>query len=212
MDQPVIIFGAKGIATDALEIFQSNDITVYGFLDDDQSLHGSEINSIPIFGDTEDHGYLKLVGQKCEAFIATDENKVRKELVKYLIDKRKVMPTNAIHNKSIISSSAAIGHGNFINAGAILGANVEIGQHCIIHSAAILESGVKLADFSQIGAGTIINSNVTVKEGVFIGSGVNIVGGVTIEKGARIGAGSVVIQSVGKEEMVFGNPAVVVKE
>jgi len=212
MEKPIIIFGAKGIASSALEIFQSNDITVYGFLDDDTSTHGTEINDVPVLGDTEDHGYLKLIGQKCEAFVATDETKVRKELVKYILDKRKVMPTNAVHNKATISTSASIGHGNFINAGAILGADVEVGQHCIIHSGAILESEVKVADFSQIGAGTIISSGVTIEEGAFIGSGVNIVGGITIGKGARIGAGSVVIQSVKKGETVFGNPATVVKK
>ena len=52
MDKPVIIFGAKGIAIDALEIFQSNDITVYGFLDDDQALIGTEINDVPVLGKT----------------------------------------------------------------------------------------------------------------------------------------------------------------
>ncbi len=212
MEKPVIIFGAKGIASAALEIFQSNNITIYGFLDDDKSTHESEINNIPVLGDTEDHSYLKLIGQKCEAFIATDENKVRKELVKYVMDKRKVMPTNAIHNQATISSSASIGHGNFINAGAVLGADAEIGQHCIIHSGAILESGVKLGDYVQIGAGTIINSGVTIEDGAFIGSGANIGGGLTIGKGARIGAGSVVIQSLKKGETVFGNPAVAVKK
>ncbi|MCP4459986.1 MAG: acetyltransferase [Cytophagales bacterium] len=212
MDKPIIIFGAKGIASAALEIFQSNNITVYGFLDDDTSTHGTEINDIPVLGDSEDHGYLKLIGQKCEAFVATDENKLRKEVVKYIMDKRKVMPTNAIHGHATISSSASIGHGNFINAGAILSADVEVGHHSIIHSGAILESGVKVADFVQVGAGTIINSGVTVEEGAFIGSGANIVGGVTIGKGARIGAGSVVIQTVKKSETVFGNPAVAVKK
>ena len=211
MEKPVIIFGAKGIAIAALEIFQSNSITVYGFLDDDKSTHDTEINTIPVLGGTENHGYLKLIGQKCEAFVATDENKLRKELVKYLLDKRKVMPTNAIHDHALISSSASIGHGNFINAGVIIGANVEIGQHCILHSGAILESGVKVADFTQIGAGTVINSDVTIEEGAFIGSGANIVGGITIGKGARIGAGSVVVQKVKKGETVFGNPAAAVK-
>lgn len=212
MDKPVLIFGAKGIASSALEIFQSNNITVYGFLDDDTSRHGTEINNVPVLGDTEDHGYLKLIGQKCEAFVATDENKLRKELVKYITDKRKVMPTNAVHNTATISSTASLGHGNFINAGVILGSDVEIGQHCIIHSGAILESGVKVVDFVQIGAGTIINSGVTIEEGAFIGSGANIIGGITIGKGARIGAGSVVIQTVKKGETVFGNPALAVKK
>ncbi len=211
MDKPVLIFGAKGIAKDALEIFHSNSIVVYGFLDDDTTLHGTEISEVPILGDTEDHGYLKLIGQKCEAFVANDDNKLRKELVNYLIEKRKVMPTNAVHQKATIATSAAIGHGNFINAGVIIGSGVEIGQHCIIHTGAIIESGAKLEDFVQIGAGSIINANVTIEKGAFIGSGVTVIGGVKIGKDARVGAGSVVIAEVKKGETVFGNPAVAVK-
>jgi sugar O-acyltransferase (sialic acid O-acetyltransferase NeuD family) len=211
MDKPVLIFGAKGIAKDALEIFQSNSIVVYGFLDDDASLHGTEIAEVPILGNTEDHGYLKLIGQKCEAFIASDEAKVRKELVKYLNDTRKVMPTNAVHKQATIASSVTIGHGNFINAGVIIGSNVEIGQHCIIHTGAIIESGAKLEDFVQIGAGTIVNANVTVEKGAFIGSGATVIAGVNVGKDARVGAGSVVIRDVKKSETVFGNPAVAVK-
>jgi len=211
MDKPVLIFGAKGIAKDALEIFQSHSIVVYGFLDDDTSLHGTEIAEVPVLGDTEDHGYLKLIGQKCEAFVATDDSKLRKQLVKYLNDQRKVMPTNAVHAKAIVATSASIGHGNFINAGAIIGSGVEVGQHCIIHSGAIIESGVVIEDFVQIGAGAVINANVKLEKGAFIGSGVNIVAGVTIGKDARIGAGSVVISAVKSGETVFGNPAVAVK-
>lgn len=211
MEKPVIIFGAKGIAKDALEIFQSNEIVVYGFLDDDKMLHDSAIGEIPVLGDTEDHGYLKLIGQKCESFIATDDNKLRKELVKYLNEKRKVMPTNAVHKQATIAPSATIGHGNFINARVVIGAEVEIGQHCIIHTGAIIESGAKLGDYVQIGAGTVINSGVKVENGAFIGSGANIVGSITIGKDARVGAGSVVIQEVKKGETVFGNPAASVK-
>lgn len=207
MEKPVLIFGAKGIAKDALEIFQSNDIVVYGFLDDDKKLHDSYIGDVSVLGNTEDHGFLKLIGQKCEAFVATDDNKLRKELVKYLNEKRKVMPTNAVHRQAVIASSAAIGHGNFINARATIGAEVEIGHHCIINSGAVIESGTKIGDYVQIGAGSIVNSGVVIESEVFIGSGANLVAGVNIGKGARVGAGSVVIQEVKKGETVFGNPA-----
>lgn len=203
----MIIFGAKGIARAALEIFQSNDIVVYGFLDDDKKIHDSALGDVTVLGRTDDHGFLKLIGQKCESFVASDDNKLRKELVKYLNDKRKVMPTNAVHKGARIAESASIGHGNFINAGVIIGPEVEIGQHCIIHSGAIIESGAKIGDYVQVGAGSIINSQVTVENEVFVGSGVNVVAGIKLAKRSRIGAGSVVIQDVKAGATVFGNPA-----
>lgn len=211
MDKPVIILGAKGIAHPALEIFNSNQVIVYGFLDEDESIHGTEINNIPVLGNTEDEGYLKLVGKKTEAFVAVDDPKYRKFLVELLNDTRKVQPVNAIHSRAYISTDAAIGHGNFINANVLVGAGSQVGSHCILHTGAIIDHMVKIEDFVQIGAGTIVNAEVTIEEGAFIGSGVTIVSGVTIGKGARVGAGSVVIASVGKNETVFGNPAAKIK-
>lgn len=207
MEKPIIIFGAKGIAHPALEIFNSHDVVVYGFLDDDATLHQKEINNISILGKLEDDGFLKLIGQKCDAFVAVDDPKYRETLVKLLNTRRKVQPVNAIHRLSYISTDAGIGHGNFINAKVTIGAGAEIGNHCILHTNATIEHQAKLEDFVQVGAGAVINSNVTIEKGAFIGSGVTIVAGVTIGKNARVGAGSVVIADVAAKQTVFGNPA-----
>lgn len=211
MEKPVIILGAKGIAHPALEIFNSNQVIVYGFLDEDQSLYGTEINGVSVLGNTEDEGFLKLIGKKTEAFVAVDDVKYRKFLVEMLLEVRKVQPVNAIHRRAYISTDAAIGHGNFINANVSIGAGTKVGSHCIFHTGAIIDHKVEIGDFVQIGAGSIVNAEAKIEEGAFIGSGVTIVGGVTIGKGARVGAGSVVIATVGKNETVFGNPAAKIK-
>lgn len=211
MDKPVVIFGAKGIAKAALEIFVSNKIVVYGFLEDDSKLHGTEINDVPILGSPDDNGFLKLIGQKCEAFVATDDNAVRKKNVEFLIETRKVMPVNAIHETAFVADSASLGHGNFLGTGVQLGTETVIGHHCIINAGVVLDYEVTLSDFVQVGTGSIINSGVKIGKNVFIGSGVTIVSGVEIGDNARIGAGSVVIADVKKKATVFGNPAAEVK-
>ncbi|MEO1254446.1 MAG: acetyltransferase, partial [Bacteroidota bacterium] len=157
MEKPVIIFGSKGIAKAALEIFNSNNIVVYGFLDDDEKSHNMEINTVPILGATDDHGFTKLIGQKCEAFIATDDNSQRKEYVEYLTETRKVMPINAIHQSAQISESFNLGHGNFINAGAILSNDSKMSNHNVVNSKAVIEQEVEIGDFVQVGAGSIFN-------------------------------------------------------
>lgn len=212
MNKPVIIFGAKGIATAALEIFKSNNIVVYGFLDDDKETHGLEIDDVSVLGKTDDHGFLKLIGQKCDAFLASDENSLRKKWVKMLMDERKVMPMNAVHPSAEISGFASIGHGNFINTKVTIGASAKIGQHCILSSNSTIEHDVEIGDFVQVGAGSTINTGVIIEEGAFIGSGVTIVSGVTIGKNSRVGAGSVVVADVKAKETVFGNPAVSVSK
>jgi sugar O-acyltransferase (sialic acid O-acetyltransferase NeuD family) len=207
MEKPVIIFGAKGIAHPALEIFNSNEIVVYGFLDEDEKLHQKEINHVAVLGNPEDDGFLKLIGKKCEAFVAVEDASYRKYLVKLLNERRKVQPVNALHKTSYISTDAAIGHGNFINAKVTVGAGAEVGNHCIFHTNVSIEHQSRLGDYVQVGAGATINANVTIGNGAFIGSGAHIVAGVKIGENARIGAGSMVIGDVEEGQTVFGNPA-----
>ncbi|WP_163382394.1 acetyltransferase [Cyclobacterium sp. SYSU L10401] len=212
MEKPIIIFGAKGIAHPALEIFNSHDLVVFGFLDEDESLHKKEINNIVILGGPEDDGFLKLIGKKCEAFVAVDDARYRESVVKMLNEKRKVQPVNALHRMAYISTDAAIGHGNFINAKVTIGAGADIGNHCILHTNATIEHQVSLGDFVQVGAGAVVNSGVTIENGAFLGSGVTVVAGIKIGKDARIGAGSVVIADVAANQTVFGNPAKVIEK
>ncbi|MDH5382957.1 MAG: NeuD/PglB/VioB family sugar acetyltransferase [Cyclobacteriaceae bacterium] len=212
MDKPVIIFGYGPLTRAAIEILVSNNIDIYGILDDKEENKDKEINNIPVLSNTNDQGFLKFIGKKCEAFIASDDNPFRKTLVKMLIEKRHVMPINAIHSKAYISDSAFFGHGNMINMGVTLGAGVEIKNHTILNSSCTLDHGVIVHDFVQIGSGTVVGAETIIEENVFIGTGCVLVPGIKIGKNARIGAGSVVISNVENNATVFGNPAVPVKK
>ncbi len=207
MENPVLIFGAGSLGVTALDLFQRNSVVVYGLLDDNKELHGKEFGEVSVLGETDDDGFLKLIGQKCEAFIAIGDGRVRKRLVKMLNERRKVQPINAIHDTAVVSLLATIGHGNLIAARTVINPYATVGQHCIIQSGAVIESQVTLGDYVHIGTGSLVNSGVTIEEGAFIGSGVTIVSGVTIGKNARVGAGSVVVENVDSGATVFGNPA-----
>jgi len=207
MDNPVIIFGASQLGRAAKEIFERNGNVVYCFLDDNKKLHNTEIDNVTVLGSTDDDGYLKLIGKKCEAFIALDENKLRKSLVQMIQDVRHMQPVNAMHPSAIMASSADMGHGNFIDQGAIIGAGASLGNHCIVQAGAVIGVEAKLGDFVQVGAGSVISAGVEIEDEAFIGAGVTVVGGITIGKGSRVGAGSVVVSPVKAGETVFGNPA-----
>lgn len=211
MENPVIIFGANYLGRAAKEIFESNSIVVYGFLDDDKKLHTKEVDEVVVLGSMDDDGFLKLIGRKCEAFVAVDDNKLRKNVVGMLQEIRHVQPVNAIHSTARISSKAELGHGNFIDTGATIAPGAKIGNHGIIQANSFIGVGASVGDFVQVGAGSLINPHVIVEDEVFIGSGVTIIAGITIGKGARIGAGSVVISPVKAGETVFGNPAQPIK-
>jgi len=120
MTNPVVIFGAGNLGRIALDIFSSNEVLIYGFLDEDKKKHNTEISEVLVLGDPADDGFLKIIGNKTEAFVAL-ENKTHKEkVVKMLLERRKTMPVNAIHGKAIVSEDAVLGHGILIAAGAVI--------------------------------------------------------------------------------------------
>ena len=189
------------------DIFQRNNVIVYGLLDDDTTLHNTEIGEYTIMGSTDDDGFLILIGKKCEAFVAVEERAVRRDLVEMLNDRRHVMPVNAIHDTAVISSFAEIGHGNLIAARAVVNAKATVGNHSLIQTGAVIEHGATVGDYANIGAGSIVGSGASIDDDAFIGSGVTIIAGVKIGKGASVGAGSVVVEDVPAKGRVFGNPA-----
>ncbi|MEQ8358753.1 MAG: NeuD/PglB/VioB family sugar acetyltransferase [Cytophagales bacterium] len=207
MKKPVIIFGSGTMAMHALDIFKSHDIVVYGFLDDDEERHGKLIDDISILGNTDDHGFLKLINKKAEAFIALEELEDREKAITMLTEDRKTMPMNAIHNSAIISESASLGYGNFIAAGVVIQAFAKIDQHIQIFANSSIGAMTKISNFAQIGQNVSIGDDVEIGEGVYVGANATIISGVKIGKNAKIGPGSVVIHNVEKEARLFGNPA-----
>ena len=195
----------------ALDTFTSNGVVVYCFLDDDASLQNTEVNDIAVMGNTEEEEILKILGKKCEVFVATEDAASRRSLTQSLKEKYKSVPVNAIHRASYVSEHAWLGHGNLISAGAIVSPNSKIGDSCVIQPNALVDAGAVLGDFVQVGAGAILNTDVTVEDGAFIGTGAIVVSGIKIGKNARIGAGSLVVADVADGQTVFGNPAQPVK-
>tara|TARA_B100000809_G_scaffold51612_1_gene46884 strand:+ start:204 stop:848 length:645 start_codon:yes stop_codon:yes gene_type:complete len=208
----VIILGAQTIGKLALDIFNSNEQVIYCFLDDNKELHGTEINDVTILSDCDDRGYLKFIGNQCDAFIASDDNNYRKSIAETIVKERKVMPVNAIHKLANISPLASVGYGNMIGMGTQINAYTKISNNSIINSGVTIDAEASIGDFVQIGIGSNIGAKVDIADGVFIGSGVTIVQGVKIGKNARIGIGSVVIADIKSNDTVFGNPAASVKK
>ena len=207
MKNPVLILGAGNLGKTAADIFNRNNVLIYGFLDDNKELHGKEIGEIMVLGDTDDDGFLKIIGNKTEAFVAIDNIVERKKLVQMLVKRRHAMPVNAIHDTAVVAADAIIEHGIMIGARAVVNPYAKIGSHSIIHAGAIIDANTTLGEYVQVGVGAIIGSDVEIADEAFIGTGSVIVSGVKIGKGARVGAGSVVIENVPANATVFGNPA-----
>ncbi|RAK69830.1 NeuD/PglB/VioB family sugar acetyltransferase [Hymenobacter edaphi] len=207
MENPVIILGAQTVGTAALDAFTSNDVVVYCLLDDNPKLKDTDLHDVPIMGATDDEEMLKLLGKKCEVFVATEDTASRKALTSMLRQEYEQVPVNAIHRAASVSEHAWLGHGNLISAGAVVASDAKVGNGCLLGVRSVVDVRAQLADYVVVGAGAIINGDAEIGEQAFIGSGAVVVSGVKIGAKARVGAGAVVVADVPANQTVFGNPA-----
>jgi sugar O-acyltransferase (sialic acid O-acetyltransferase NeuD family) len=207
MENPVIILGATRLGRIALDIFNSHGIMAYCFLDDDASLHNTEINEVVVMGKTTDDGYLKFVGQKCEAFVAVEDVQARQKLLELLKNRRKVMPVNAVHQLAYLAPTAHLGYGNLVGAGAVVNPNAKIDFGCVVDTRAVIDCEAVLEPYVQVGAGAVVGAKAQLGQGAYIGAGAVIGAGVKVGKMAQVAPGAVVLQDVAPESIVFGNPA-----
>ena len=208
MENPVIILGAQTVGIAALDAFLSNDVVVYCLLDDDQKLQGTELLDVPVMGNTDDAELLKLLGKKCEVFVATDDAASRRSLTQMLRSEYEAVPVNAIHERASVSAHATLGHGNYIGPNAVVAATATLGDGCLVGPNAVIEARASVGDYAQLGSGALLGTEVQIGAQAFVGAGAVVVSGVKIGDKARIGAGSVVVADVPAGQTVFGNPAV----
>ncbi|MCS7005907.1 MAG: acetyltransferase [Cytophagales bacterium] len=207
MEKPIIIVGAKTIARIAVDIFHSNDVLIYCLLDDDETLHKTEIQGISVLGSLTNDEFLKYIGKKCDVFVAIENIEERIETVEMIIEKRKTVPVNAIHAKAHISPFAHIEHGNLFSAGVIINPDAKIGNFNIFGTSSIVDFSARVGNYCNIGTNVVVNHGAVIEDEVLIGSGAIISPGVKIGKKAQIGPASLVVQDVPNGKTVFGVPA-----
>ena len=208
MENPVIVLGAQAVGTAVLDAFISNEVVVYCLLDDDPKLQNTELLDVPVMGNTDNGELLRLLGKKCEVFVATDDTASRRSLTEMLRSEYEAVPVNAIHQRASVSVHANLGHGNYVGPNAVVAATATLGNGCLIGPNAVVEARVTIGDYAQLGSGALLGAGVLVGEQAFVGAGAVVVAGVKIGNKARVGAGSVVVADVPAGQTVFGNPAV----
>jgi len=113
---------------------------------------------------------------------------------------------------AVVASTAALGHGVFVNAMVVVGARTSVGCHSNLNRSASIGHHCELAAFTSTGPGVVLCGSVRTGAGAFLGAGAVILPQVSIGTGAVVGAGAVVTRDVPSGAVVTGNPARVVGE
>lgn len=206
----MIIVGAKGFATEVLEIFHQLDaLGNLVFYDDTGAASGKLFGKFEILADE---------GQ-AKAHFATD-NRFTLGIGKPALRKKLYDKFTALGGEffSVISPSAeigsygvTIGEGCNILSGAVFSNNVAIGKGCIVYYKAIITHDCEVGDFVEISPGATLLGRCKIGDFSHIGSNATILPDVVIGNNVVVGAGAVVTRNVPDHCTVAGVPAKIIK-
>lgn len=209
----IVIIGSGGVGKETACIIEEiNKVkatyNILGFIDDNNSLWGKEINGYMVLGGNE---YLKKnYGEETYVIVAIANYKIKRNIVQELKGKYK-FPT-LIHPDVIEPShTTKIGVGSIIYPGVIMTTNISIGNHVIISPKCGIGHDSIIKDYVSLLWNVNISGYDVIEEGVLVGSGATIIQNKRIGQGSTIGAGAVVIADIEKCKTVVGVPAKVIK-
>ena len=147
-----------------------------------------------------------------------------------------VHPTSIVNESASIGEDTKIWHFSHIRENVKIGNNVTIGQNVYIDKDVVIGNNCKIQNNVSIYKGVKIDSNVFIgpsvtftndlypnvegwsedkiisthiKSGVSIGANSTILCGISLNENSMIGAGSVVTKDIPKNEIAYGNPAII---
>jgi len=196
----VVVFGAGGHAKVVISTILEAGHSVVGLYDDDTAKHGCKVLGVEVSGTIAEAHPLPDVS----SILAIGDNRLRHELAQKLSG---WLWATILHPRAYVHTTAKIGVGTVIFAGAIVQPDVEIGDHVIVNTGASVDHDCRIGDFVHLAPGVRLAGEVTVGEGALIGIGTSVLPGVRIGAWAVVGAGAVVTEDVAPGVTVVGVPA-----
>lgn len=206
----IVIVGAGGFGREVAWLIEDinkmgRKWNIVGFVDDEDSLEGKEINGYKVIGNID---WLK--DQQYSVVCAVGNPKIKKHIIDRLKYSKNIYPI-LIHPSVILSDKVEIGEGSIICAGTIITVNICIGKHVIVNLDCTIGHDAIIEDYSTVLPSVNISGGVRLEECVNIGTGTMIIQDLNIGKNAVIGAGSVVIKNIPSNCTAVGSPAKPIK-
>lgn len=186
------IIGAGGHGKVVAEVAAACGYSDIAFLDQSWPRR-TQNGSWPIVGTDDPIGPL---------FCAVGDNKTRARILQNTVN----IPV-LIHPAATVSTSAVLGAGTVLMAGAIVSADAHIGRGVILNTGCSVDHDCVLDDFVHISPGARLAGNVHIGTRSWIGIGAVILEGVHVGKDVIVAAGSAVINDLTDGSRVGGVPA-----
>lgn len=199
----LLVFGAGGYARCVVDAITAAGGSVRGVVDRAPQ-SGEKLLGVPVLSEDD---ILSAAGASAVS-VAIGDNALRQRIVERI---RATRPdfrfATVVHPRAVIASSAFVGEGAVILAGAVLNPMTKLGVQCSIYSNAVVEHDCELGDYVTLAPAAALGGDVKLGARTFIGLGAVVSHGVRIGDDAVIGAGSAVLSDQVGESVIVGSPA-----
>lgn len=209
----LIIFGASGFGREVawlVERINKAEPTwnLLGFLDDNETIQGSEINGYEVLGKAEDA--VKYPG--AYFVCAVGASRIREKIVNHLKTINPGILFGTLIDPSVeISDLVTVGEGTIICAHSIITVNIEIGSHVIINLDCTVGHEAVLNDFVTLYPSVNVSGITNIGHAVELGTGMQIIQGKIVGEYSIVGAGAVVVRDIPAKCTAVGSPAKPIK-
>lgn len=191
----IVVIGAGAQGAVVADILQRAGTPPVAFVDD--ALAGTTVLGVRVSASLDEVEHDAVI-------VAIGDNAARRRVTERLAGERFA---TAIHPFSAIASSATIGEGSMICAGAIVAPRVVIGRGALLNTKASVDHDSVLGDFVHVAPGATLGGNVRIGEETLIAAGATVVSGRNVGARSIIGAGAAVVRDIGDDTTALGVPA-----
>lgn len=192
----LLIIGASGHGKVVADIAELNGYDSILFFDDNEKLKGC--GKYPVVGKSSD--IEKYDG---DVIVAIGNAKIRERIQESLTERN--FPV-LIHPNAAVSSTAIVGVGTVVMAGAVINADATIGKGCIINTGSSVDHDCIIGNYAHVSVGAHIAGTVNIGDRTWIGAGVTISNNLNICNDCMIGAGAVVLKDIDETGTYIGVP------
>ena len=195
----VLVLGAGGHAKAVIAALKLCGYEIAGVFDDCEAKWGTKLLGHLIEGPISNAEDVDVN----TAIIAVGDNRQRQSIASGM-NKRWL---TLIHPQAFIDSTASVGVGSFVAAGAVVQPDAVVGDHCIINTSSSVDHDCQIDSFSHVCPGANLSGGVQIREGSMIGTGASIIPGKEVAEWSVVAAGACVTQSLLSNSLVGGVPA-----
>lgn len=206
----VVVWGASGHALVVADILTLLDYRIEGYLD---SLAPQRRNEI--FGGAKVLGGFEQLPDLLNSGITLlvmgiGHNASRLSLSNVAREKGFMLP-KIVHPGATIATTAELGEGVVVAAGAVVNPYCQIESNVIVNTSASIDHESIIKNSAHIAPGVRIAGGVSIGAGAFVGIGSVIKDRVSIGARTIVGAGSLVLQDIPDGVVAYGAPAKVIR-